>query len=173
MPFVTGRSAATWRCPSPPSPAPGPPELQFIARLAGLIAGFVAVWPALYLVLVHANLSSFYQENIGYHFFWVLRLVDGAPSDVVIPQQGVLFSLIQAIFYLIGKALGLDLYGMIDLFALLTLAVPAVAMNSNSQSLRLIVDEARRPEMSSALPPCRGVSAGRFESHPDEVLHSL
>ena len=96
--------------------------------LAGLIAGFVAVWPALYLVLVHANLSSFYQENIGYHFFWVLRMVDGVPSDVVIPQQGVLFSLIQAIFYLIGKALGLDLYGMIDLFALLTLAVPAVAM---------------------------------------------
>lgn len=101
---------------------------SFALGLMALVAGFVAAWPALHLVLVQANLSSYYQENIGYRFFWVQRLIDGAPGDVIIPSQGVLMSLIQAVYYLIGKALGLDLYGQIDLFALLTLAVPAIAM---------------------------------------------
>lgn len=99
---------------------------KIVAALA-ITAGALASWPPLHLVLINADLPSYYQENISYRFFWALRLVDGEPNDFVHPGQGVLLSLIQAVYYLIGKALSLDLYGQIHLFGLLTLAVPAVA----------------------------------------------
>jgi len=101
---------------------------NLVLAIVALAAGFAAAWPALHLVLVDANLSSVYHENVGYRFGWVLRLVDGAPGDYVNPGQGVLLSLVQAIYYLVGKALRLDLFGQIDLFGLLTLGVPAVGM---------------------------------------------
>lgn len=91
-------------------------------------AGIAAAWPPLHLIVVGANLPTYFHENIGYRFFWVLRLLDGAPGDFVHPGQGVLMSLIQAVYYLIGKWLGLDLWGQISLFGRLTLGVAAVAM---------------------------------------------
>ena len=56
-----------------------------LLTICALIAGFVAAWPPLHLVLANANLASYYQENIGYRFFWVLRLIDGVPGDFVHP----------------------------------------------------------------------------------------
>lgn len=93
-----------------------------------LVLGLAALWPPLHLIVVRANLATYFHENIGYHFFWVLRLVDGAPGDFVHPGQGVLLSLLQAVYYLIGKLAGLDLYGQIDLFGMLTLGVACAAM---------------------------------------------
>ena len=92
-----------------------------------LVAGLAAAWPPLHLVLTDANLPTFYHENIGYHFFGALRLIDGAPGDFVNAGQGVLQSLIQAAYYLVGKRAGLDLWGQINLFSHLTLGVPTAA----------------------------------------------
>ena len=101
---------------------------NLVLAAVALAAGLAAAWPALHLVLVDANLASVYHENVGYRFGWVLRLVDGAAGDYVNPGQGVLLSLVQAIYYLVGKALHLDLFGQMNLFGLLTLGVPAVGM---------------------------------------------
>jgi len=101
--------------------------LQLALFVIALLSGLAAAWPPLHLVIVDANLATYFHENIGYRFFWVLRAIDGAPGDFVHPGQGVLLSLIQSIYYLAGKALGLDLWGRISLFGRLTLGVPAVA----------------------------------------------
>jgi len=90
--------------------------------------GMVAAWPPLHLVLVNANLATYYPANIGNRFFWTLRFVENVPGDFVHPGQGVVLPLIQALYYLAGKLLGLDLFGQINLFGLLTIAVPAMAM---------------------------------------------
>ncbi|HKO09586.1 MAG TPA: hypothetical protein VJ487_17925 [Alphaproteobacteria bacterium] len=91
-------------------------------------ASLLALWPPAHLILANANLPTLFHENLGYRFFWALRLIDGAPGDFVHPGQGVLLSLIQAIYYLFGKLTGLDLFGQISLFARLTLGVAVVAM---------------------------------------------
>lgn len=96
--------------------------------IEALIVGFVAAWPPLHLMFANANLASYYQENIGFRFFMTLRFVEGVPGDFVHPGQGVLLSLIGAVYYVLGKLLNLDLFGQINLFGHLILAVPAIAM---------------------------------------------
>ena len=93
-----------------------------------VVASLLALWPPAHLILAHANLATLYHENLGYRFFWAMREIDGAPGDFVHPGQGVLFPLIQAIYYLFGKLSGLDLFGQISLFGRLTLSVAVVAM---------------------------------------------
>jgi hypothetical protein len=96
--------------------------------ILALIASFIAVWPPLQLVLINANLPTFYQENIGWHFFWTQRFLDRVPGDYIHPGQGVLFTLIQALYILIGRLLKYDLYDQIHLFGHLTIVVAAIAM---------------------------------------------
>jgi hypothetical protein len=93
-----------------------------------LLAALAATWPPLHLVLVGANLPTYYMENIGWRFFWVQRFIAHVPEDYVHPGQGVLMPLIQSIYYLAGKALGLDLFGQIGLFGELTLLGGALGL---------------------------------------------
>jgi len=67
-----------------------PRSLQLALFVIALLSGLAAAWPPLHLVIVNANLATYFHENIGYRFFWVLRAIDGAPGDFVHPGQGVL-----------------------------------------------------------------------------------
>jgi len=107
-------------------PPAQPPDL-LIAVLA-LVCGMSVAWPPLHLVVVDANIATYFIENIGWRFFWVQRFIAHVPGDYVHPGQGPLMPLIQAMYYLAGKLLGLDLYGQIQLFGQLTLAVSAIAL---------------------------------------------
>ena len=50
-----------------------------IALLAlATAASLLALWPPARLILANANLPTLFHENLGYRFFWALRLVDGA-----------------------------------------------------------------------------------------------
>jgi hypothetical protein len=110
-----------------PSPVMKHQSNILLAALA-LLAALVATWPPLHLVLVGANLPTYYMENIGWRFFWVQRFIAHVPGDYVHPGQGVLMPLIQSIYYLAGKVIGLDLFGQISLFGSLTLVGGALGL---------------------------------------------
>ena len=135
--------------PKPTGHGVSPRDIDLALFGIALLSGLAAAWPPLHLVIVNANLATYFHENIGYRFFWVLRAIDGAPGDFVHPGQGVLLSLIQAIYYLAGKALGLDLWGRISLFARLTLGVPAVA--TALLGLAIALDRRLEPGVRAAL----------------------
>lgn len=82
--------------------------------------------PPLRWVYKGANLSTFYGENIGYHFFWSMRFVDGAPNDVIIPSQGAVMAILQNIYYIIGQQFTSDLLLQTNIFGYLTIAIPLI-----------------------------------------------
>ncbi len=85
--------------------------------------------PPLRFIYQKANLPTFYSENIGYHFFWSMRFIDGEREDLIIPSQGALMALIQNGFYLLSKHLNSDLITQIHIFGYITIGLPLLLLS--------------------------------------------
>lgn len=84
--------------------------------------------PPLRFIYEKANLATFYSENIGYHFFWSMRFIDGDQGDLIIPSQGALMALIQNVFYLLSKYISSDLITQIQIFSHITIGLPLLLL---------------------------------------------
>ncbi|MCE7530708.1 hypothetical protein [Polynucleobacter sp. IMCC 29146] len=101
-------------------------QLNYYFTLLAVISWLAYSIPPLRWVYGGANLSTFYGENIGYHFFWSMRFVDGALNDVIIPSQGAVMAIIQNIYYISGKHFTSDLLQQTNIFGYLTIATPLI-----------------------------------------------
>lgn len=86
---------------------------------------FAISFTPIHLVLTGYSYPDYFNENIGFRFFWTMRWMDGAPDDFIHPGQGVLLPFIQAIYYHFTFG---DLWHRMNQFAHLTVVGGVVFM---------------------------------------------